>query len=63
MIDNPQFILLGDSAYGETPDKVSARSGWGSLLAVKNKQVYSFDDNLVSRPVRAWWMGWKRWPN
>ncbi len=50
LVSNPQIILLGDSAYGETPDKVGARSGWGSLLAVKNKQVYPFDDNLVSRP-------------
>jgi iron complex transport system substrate-binding protein len=50
LVDNPQIILLGDSAYGETPDKVSGRPGWGSLLAVKNKQVYPFDDNLVSRP-------------
>jgi iron complex transport system substrate-binding protein len=50
LVDNPQIILLGDSAYGETPDKVSARPGWGSLLAVKNKQIYPFDDNLVSRP-------------
>jgi iron complex transport system substrate-binding protein len=50
LVDNPQIILLGDSAYGETPDQVSARPGWGSLQAVKNKQVYPFDDNLVSRP-------------
>jgi iron complex transport system substrate-binding protein len=50
LVDNPQIILLGDSAYGETPDKVIARSGWGSLQAVKNKQIFPFDDNLVSRP-------------
>jgi iron complex transport system substrate-binding protein len=50
LVDNPQIIILGDSAYGETPDKVIARSGWGNLLAVKNKQVFPFDDNLVSRP-------------
>jgi iron complex transport system substrate-binding protein len=50
LVDNPQIILLGDSAYGETPAQVSARPGWGSLLAVKNKQVFPFDDNLVSRP-------------
>jgi iron complex transport system substrate-binding protein len=50
LVDNPQIILLGDSAYGETPDQMSARPGWGSLLAVKTKQVYPFDDNLVSRP-------------
>ncbi|MGD0878921.1 MAG: cobalamin-binding protein [Anaerolineales bacterium] len=50
LVDNPQIIILGDSAYGETPDKVIARSGWGNLQAVKNKQVFPFDDNLVSRP-------------
>ena len=50
LVDNPQIILLGDSAYGETPDQVSTRPGWGNLLAVKNKQVFPFDDNLVSRP-------------
>jgi iron complex transport system substrate-binding protein len=50
LVDNPQIILLGDSAYGETPDKVIARPGWGSLQAIKNNQVFSFDDNLVSRP-------------
>jgi iron complex transport system substrate-binding protein len=50
LVDNPQVILLGDSAYGETPDKVIARTGWGSLQAIKNNQVFSFDDNLVSRP-------------
>ena len=50
LVDDPQIILLGDSAYGETPDKVSARPGWGNLQAVKNMQIFPFDDNLVSRP-------------
>ncbi len=50
LVDNPQIILLGDSAYGETPEKVIVRSGWGSLQAIKNHQVFPFDDNLVSRP-------------
>jgi iron complex transport system substrate-binding protein len=50
LVDNPQIILLGDSSYGETPDQVIARPGWESLQAVKNKQVFPFDDNLVSRP-------------
>jgi iron complex transport system substrate-binding protein len=50
LVDNPQIILLGDSAYGETPDKVIARTGWGSLQAIKDNRVLSFDDNLVSRP-------------
>jgi len=50
LVANPQFIVLGDSAYGQTPETVAARPGWGALTAVKNKQVYPFDDNLVSRP-------------
>jgi cobalamin transport system substrate-binding protein len=50
LVANPQVIILGDSAYGETPDKVAARPGWGDLTAVKKGQVYPFDDNLVSRP-------------
>jgi iron complex transport system substrate-binding protein len=47
---NPSFILLGDAAYGTTPDVVKARPGWGSLSAVKNSNVIPVDDNLFSRP-------------
>ena len=48
--DNPDVILLGDAAYGISIDSVGQRAGWGGLAAVKNKAVYAFDDNLVSRP-------------
>jgi len=47
---NPTFILLGDAAYGTTPDVVKARPGWGSLSAVTNGNVIPVDDNLFSRP-------------
>jgi len=47
---DPQFIILGDAAYGVTPESIAARPGWESLSAVKNGQVFAFDDNLVSRP-------------
>ena len=47
---NPTLILLGDAAYGTTPDVVKARPGWGSLSAVKNGNVIPVDDNLFSRP-------------
>jgi iron complex transport system substrate-binding protein len=50
VVANPRIILLGDLAYGETPEKVAARPGWDALDAVKNHRVFSFDDNLVSRP-------------
>ena len=47
---NPGKIILGDSMWGVTPDAVKARAGWDSLDAVKNDQIFAFDDNLVSRP-------------
>ena len=49
-VSNPAVILLGDAAYGETPEKVSGRPGWGTLSAIQTGQVFAFDDNLVSRP-------------
>ena len=50
VVANPAIIILGDSAYGETPEKVAQRPGWGTLSAIQNGQVFPFDDNLVSRP-------------
>ncbi|HEX7434467.1 MAG TPA: cobalamin-binding protein [Anaerolineaceae bacterium] len=47
---NPDIIILGDSAYGTTPDSIGQRPGWDVIAAVKNHQVFPFDDNLVSRP-------------
>jgi len=47
---DPAFIILGDSAYGVTPELVAARPGWENLSAVKSGQVLPFDDNLLSRP-------------
>ena len=29
---------------------MAQRAGWEGLMAVKNGAVYTFDDNLVSRP-------------
>ena len=48
--DNPSIVLLGDAAWGETPEKFAARPGMDALDAVKNNHVFPFDDNLVSRP-------------
>lgn len=47
---NPSAIILGDSMWGVTPESVQARAGWDALDAVKNNQIFAFDDNLVSRP-------------
>ena len=48
---NPDFILLGDAAYGVTVASVGQRAGWANITAVKNNQVVAFDDNTVSRPT------------
>jgi iron complex transport system substrate-binding protein len=50
VVANPAIIILGDAAYGETPEKVAQRPGWGTLTAIQTGQVFPFDDNLVSRP-------------
>jgi iron complex transport system substrate-binding protein len=50
VVDNPAIIILGDSAYGVTPESLKQRAGWNRLAAVQNGQAYPFDDNLVSRP-------------
>jgi len=50
LIQNPDIILLGDSAYGVTPESVGQRPGWETMEAFQNGKVYPFDDDLVSRP-------------
>jgi iron complex transport system substrate-binding protein len=50
LVQNPDFILLGDALYGATPESVAQRAGWDALAAVQANQVLPFDDNLMSRP-------------
>jgi iron complex transport system substrate-binding protein len=48
---NPDLIVLGSATFGgQTPELVAQRAGWQTIKAVKNGAVYTFDDNLVSRP-------------
>lgn len=48
---DPDVIILGSATYGgQTPELVAQRTGWESIAAVRNGAVYTFDDNLVSRP-------------
>jgi iron complex transport system substrate-binding protein len=48
---NPDFILLGDAAFGVTVESVMQRPGWSAINAVKNNHVYVFDNDIVSRPT------------
>ncbi len=50
LVADPQVILLGDAAYGVTPEQVAVRAGWEALTAVRSNRILTFDDNLVSRP-------------
>jgi iron complex transport system substrate-binding protein len=48
--EDPDIILLGDTAYGVTVESVAKRPGWKNLKAVKNGSVFGIDSNLVLRP-------------
>ena len=50
LVANPDFILLGDAAYGTTAEQVAARAGWETIQAVQVGQVLPFNDDTVSRP-------------
>jgi len=50
IVSDPAIIILGDSIYGETPEKAAARPGWEVLTAIQDGHVFPFDDDLVSLP-------------
>jgi iron complex transport system substrate-binding protein len=47
---DPEVILLGDGAYGVTPDAVKARDGWGGTTAVQAGRIVAVDDIVITRP-------------
>jgi iron complex transport system substrate-binding protein len=47
---NPEVIVLGDAAYGVTPEAVAARSGWGTMAAVTSGAIRPVDDVAITRP-------------
>jgi cobalamin transport system substrate-binding protein len=47
---NPDVILLGDSAYGVTPEQVKARTGWKTIAAVQSGAIYPVEDVVITRP-------------
>lgn len=50
LVEDPDFILLGDANFGMTVEQVAARPGWNALSAVKNGKVVPVNDDLFSRP-------------
>lgn len=51
LVADPQIILLGDAAYGVTPESLATRAGWKKISAVANGQIFPFNDDTVSRPT------------
>ena len=47
---DPEVILLGDAAYGQTAETVTAREGWDGMTAVKDGAIFPIDDIVVTRP-------------
>ena len=47
---DPELILLGDAAYGVTPEIVAARPGWAVMTAVRDGRVTPVDDIVITRP-------------
>lgn len=47
---DPDMIFLADvKCCQQNAQTVAARSGWGSITAVKNKQIIELDDDVASR--------------
>lgn len=47
---NPDLIFLADAnCCGQSFDSVASRAGWGTIAAVKTRQVIALDDDVVSR--------------
>jgi iron complex transport system substrate-binding protein len=47
---DPEVIVLGDAAFGTTPELVGRRAGWGVMTAVRQGAIRPVDDKLVTRP-------------
>ena len=49
--EDPEVIVLGDAAYGTTPEIVAGRPGWGGMTAVREGAIRPVtDDILITRP-------------
>ena len=46
---DPDFIFLGDAAFGASAETVAARPGWNVLSAVTNEQIVEIDADIGGR--------------
>jgi iron complex transport system substrate-binding protein len=47
---DPEVIILGDAAFGVTPQQVAARPAWDAMTAVRAGAIRAADDKLITRP-------------
>lgn len=47
---DPEVIILGDAAYGVTPEAVADRPGWDVMTAVKDGAIRPANDLVITRP-------------
>lgn len=47
--EDPDLIFLADTLYGESPETVADRPGWGALSAVQDGNVVALDSDIASR--------------
>jgi iron complex transport system substrate-binding protein len=47
---DPEVIVLGDAAYGVTPEQVADRPGWDVMTAVKAGAIRPANDLIITRP-------------
>jgi len=62
IVSDPAIIILGDSIYGETPEKVAARPA--GRCSPRSGMAPSSPSMMTWFPclARAWWMAWKDLP-
>ena len=46
---DPDLIFLADTLYGESPETVAERPGWGTLTAVDEGNIVELDSDIASR--------------
>ena len=54
LIKNPQYIVTTTKDYAETKaaDEIMSRKNWSDIEAVKLKQVYNIDPDIMARPTK-----------
>jgi len=54
LIKNPQYIVTTTADYGQTKasDEILGRKNWNNIEAIKLKQVYVIDPDIMARPTK-----------